>query len=692
MASKSQQPVHLVFKTHLDIGFTDYSHRVIDCYLNHFIPKAIALASSLEKREGDESFIWTTGSWVVDHALNQLKGEALKNFEEAILKGWLRWHGLPFTTHTELMDATLFRAGLGISKRLDRRFGLETKTAKMTDVPGHTIAIVPLMEEAGIEWMHLGINPASAVVEVPPIFRWQFDGAELMVAYQGKYGDDVITPSGERLHFALAGDNLGPPSEEEVLDLFSQTRTKFPGSKVRAGLMEDLLGPLKKEREELPVIYQEMGDTWIHGVGADPEKVARFRALSRLRSHHDGRYLEEEWRSVDAALLMIPEHTWGMDEKTHLRDYRHYTRADFEKALQFDLVDPSLNPPSCEAFGMFAQMGEAKEVLDNYDCRFSTFAKSWEEQRRYLEEAQDALPEALQKEAAKVCAKARNEDPFPEVFHIEMEETGVEIGDWTLILSPDGSLGLLAFEDQVLFKNKEGGLGKARYVLHDDLDIQHFHQTYNRNMERPEIRSWAEPDFGKPGLKEHGRPGGIWSPYLMSSRYVDGALEAILAFDPEPHQEGGAPERMRLMASLFKGDLLLDLSYWNKPANRMPEALWWDFPHQLKMAQWSMVKLGHEVDPLSVLMGGARHLHAVESIWAKGTQARWNWEMLDAPLIGWGEGKLLAFDREKPDMNKGFGVCLHNNVWGTNFPMWYQGNGRCRVRLSCEIVKNMITT
>ena len=248
MASKSQQPVHLVFKTHLDIGFTDYSHRVIDCYLNHFIPNAIALASSLEKREGDESFIWTTGSWVVDHALNQLKGEALKNFEEAILKGWLRWHGLPFTTHTELMDATLFRAGLGISKRLDRRFGLETKTAKMTDVPGHTIAIVPLMEEAGIEWMHLGINPASAVVEVPPIFRWQFDGAELMVAYQGKYGDDVITPSGERLHFALAGDNLGPPSEEEVLDLFSQTRTKFPGSKVRAGLMEDLLGPLKKER------------------------------------------------------------------------------------------------------------------------------------------------------------------------------------------------------------------------------------------------------------------------------------------------------------------------------------------------------------------------------------------------------------------------------------------------------------
>jgi len=124
----------------------------------------------------------------------------------------------------------------------------------------------------------------------------------------------------------------------------------------------------------------------------------------------------------------------------------------------------------------------------------------------------------------------------------------------------------------------------------------------------------------------------------------------------------------------------------------MPEALWWDFPHQLKMAHWSMVKLGHEVDPLSVLMGGARHLHAVESIWAKGTQARWNWEMLDAPLIGWGEGKLLAFDREKPDMNKGFGVCLHNNVWGTNFPMWYQGNGRCRVRLSCEIVKNMITT
>ena len=91
------------------------------------------------------------------------------------------------------MDAQLFRAGLGISEELDDRFGRTTTAAKMTDVPGHTRAMVPLLAEAGVTFLHLGVNPAWPVPDVPPVFRWRSpDGAEVVVAYQaGGYGGEL---------------------------------------------------------------------------------------------------------------------------------------------------------------------------------------------------------------------------------------------------------------------------------------------------------------------------------------------------------------------------------------------------------------------------------------------------------------------------------------------------------------------
>ena len=33
---------------------------------------------------------------------------------------------------------------------------------------------------------------------------------------------------------------------------------------------------------QFPVVEQEIGDSWIHGAGSDPHKIARFLALQRL--------------------------------------------------------------------------------------------------------------------------------------------------------------------------------------------------------------------------------------------------------------------------------------------------------------------------------------------------------------------------------------------------------------------------
>lgn len=136
--------VHVIFKTHLDIGYTYMAEHVIERYMKQFIPQALNLSEQLAQEDGNAKFVWTTGSWLIHKYLNTADADMRACMEEAIRQGRIAWHVLPLTTHTELMDVKLFDFGLSLSRELDRKFDKTTIAAKMTDVPGHTIAMVDL--------------------------------------------------------------------------------------------------------------------------------------------------------------------------------------------------------------------------------------------------------------------------------------------------------------------------------------------------------------------------------------------------------------------------------------------------------------------------------------------------------------------------------------------------------------------
>ena len=47
-------------------------------------------------------------------------------------------------------------------------------------------------------------------------------------------------------------------------------------------------------------------------------------------------------------------------------------------------------------------------------------------------------------------------------------------------------------------------------------------------------------------------------------------------------------------------------------------------------------------------------------------------------LVAPGEPSLLNFSNRQPPLQHGMHVNLYNNVWGTNFPMWYAEDARFR--------------
>ena len=126
------------------------------------------------------------------------------------------------------------------------------------------------------------------------------------------------------------------------------------------------------------------------------------------------------------------------------------------------------------------------------------------------------------------------------------------------------------------------------------------------------------------------------------------------------------------------GAVLLELQWFGKQANRLPEALWlgFDLPGAA-MRGWRMLKLGTWIGPLEVVRDGNRRLHAAQALEHTDGRSRLRIELLDAALVAPGEPSLLNFTNRQP-AGGAMHVNLYNNVWGTNFPMWSDDDARFR--------------
>ncbi|NOU88282.1 DUF5054 domain-containing protein [Paenibacillus sp. LMG 31460] len=693
--------VHVIFKTHLDIGFTDLAENVVNKYFELYIPKSIELAKQLKADGGPAQFVWTTGSWLIHEYLKQATEEQKLLMEQAIACGNIAWHGLPFTTHTELMDPALFVYGLSIAQKLNARYGKNTMTAKMTDVPGHTIGMVPYFAQFGIQYLHLGVNPASKVPNVPGIFVWKGkDGSEVVVNYASNYGNAVeIDGFDEVMVFAHTGDNCGPPSSDDIKAEFARLSEQYPGASIQASTMDQFAEKLLTLRDRFPVVYEEIGDTWIHGVGTDPLKVSQYRELLRLRDKwvNEGRLDPDSKEYADFCdqLILIPEHTWGLDEKKFLTDFKHYAVQEFRSAREADRITDEAVPDKYSYIGSFA-MHEFDSLSSELfstsweDRSFRFFESSWMEQRAYVWRAVNALPLDKRVEAKEAIQSLEPKNAWIQNGHELKSDETYDLGSFQVAFSADGSITMLNDRRGKIWADKEHHLGSFQYELFGLEDYNNWFETYT--VQRNTTYHWADADFGKPGMEfaeprpKHRRfTPSVKRIWTCSEENCD-VVQVHLEMPLESTQLYGAPREIRIDYRFYKSlnKIEVELSWFDKQANRLPEASWFSFAPKVDNPNlWKMDKLGALISPLEVVKDGNRNLHAVNSgVYYHGSDGKISIETLDAPLVAPGEKRLLQFDNSFVSLDGGMHFLLHNNVWGTNFPMWYEENTKFRFVIS----------
>jgi Domain of unknown function (DUF5054) len=659
----SVKRVLAMFKCHLDVGFVDTQANVIKKYFDVYFPRAIETAAAM-RRAGHDRYVWTTGSWLVYRYLEKAGKTGRQHMEQALAAGDLAWHAIPFTWQTELMDRSLIAGGLGFSRALDRRFHRTTTGAKMTDVPGHTRAIVGPLAEHGVKLLDIGVNSASTPPDVPPIFVWNdSNGHSVIVMYHlHEYGGVVKIPASDlAIDVEVRNDNAGPHTLEEIHNIYARLRKQFPNATVTASGLTAIANAVEPYRSHLPVFTREIGDTWIYGVPSDPLKVARYREVARLRDEWIAKHKFEAGDATDLALLgdflLEAEHTWGTDTKTWL-DFDHYTPRDLAGMLD--------RP------------------------KYQVVLSSWVEKRQDLFDGIAALPEPLRTEAAGRVRALTPTAPEPAGLKPHPAADAIETKHFTVALDPKtGAISRLRSRKTGRdWASPSRPLALFSYQTLSKADYDRFFAAYLKSK-----ADWAPKDFGKPNIERFGAQSRTWLAALTDCRHSSDAgghrIVAQLAIDDAQAAKAGVtawPKKMYLELLLPDAEPVVEVrfSWFGKAANRMPEALWLSFqPAVSDPRGWTLDKSGGAVSPFEVVTGGNRAMHAVlGGLRYHGPEGAFRIEPLDAPVVALGEKMPVYFTREQPDLAKGFHFSLFNNGWGTNYVQWFGEDMRFRFRIS----------
>jgi len=648
----SVKQVLVMFKCHLDVGFIDRQAAVIKKYFEQYFPQAIQIANIL-RQGGEERYVWTTGSWLVYEYLEQASAEERKRMEQAILEGDVAWHALPFTWQTELLNRSAITGAIGFSKSLDRRFGRKTTGAKMTDVPGHSRGIIGPLAENGVTFLDIGVNSASTPPDVPAAFIWRDpSGASVTMMYHRlAYGGVVRLPASNlAVAVEVRDDNSGPHTAAEIRKIYADLRRQFPEASIRASNLTEIANAVEPHKKALPVLTQEIGDTWIYGVSSDPVKLARYREVLRLRSEwiDDGKLRVGD--EVDLAFLakfaLAAEHTWGTDTKTWL-DFDHYT-------------------PDALA-----------QVLDQ--PRYETVTGSWIEKRADIDQGVATLPPALRVEAGERLAGLK---PIaPETSHLESHDasTPFETAHFTIGLDPatGGIARLRSNASNREWSSAEHPLASFSYQTLSKADYDRFLASYITVQ-----TDWAPKDFGKPNIEKFGAQSRTWTTKLTQCLSGEDQHDHRIVARLQIDDASGSAPAVTAWPTVLYLDLVLpksepaihiNLTWFGKRANRLPEAMWLTFNLIAPRPEnWMLSKVGGLVSPTEVVRGGNRHMHALSSGLAyQDEHGRFAIESLDAPLVALGEKSPIYFSNSQPDLSKGVHFSLFNNGWGTNYIQWF---------------------
>lgn len=733
------ETIYVVFKTHFDIGFTGLASEVIASYQGSMLESVLDTCGATSSKPEGHKYVWTMSSWPLKKSLEtrdaRMRERALRLIEE----GRIDWHALPFTIHTDFSGTEELIRGLGIGAGLDRAFGKKHIAAKMTDVPGHTRMLPSLLAKAGVKLLHLGCNACVKPPEVPPWFYWRGpDGGGVVTFYtKGGYGTGLLPPDGWEYPVWLAlmntADNEGPHSAGIIDEILDSIREKSPGTRVVVGSLDDFAEAFLACDPVLPVIDDDLADSWIHGVGTYPAEVSRLRFLRKalmnaegiisLRGISDDRTPEAGLESLPSAayenILLFDEHTWGLDTKITLSSLRTGRRV-YEKKLFLE---------------------------DKKTREYKRLEASWAEKAGYVKKAGEMVSEILERLSAAGGGDITVYNLLPWERDGEADVTGLAspgkaledhkgniypvyerdgrcsvrlkalppVGGrvYSLIKAAPGRLkgpGVSADARRTVLENSkilvaiDGGTGNITsfydkingrewavpgksfggytYDIHGKERIIRYLKDYALDLE-----DWYLADNGRVGYPWEDDRTYIPEACSIETDHSSGraAVRVTWKMPEESFSQYGNAAEAVMTVELEEDSGFADIAYElkNKAETPFVESGHFVFSLNALNPRYSIQKTGGVIDPAADIRYGANTSLYCCDRWMTVSDGGCGIAFFpkDTPLLSIGENRIYVYSGGYKPQKPVLYWNAFNNQWGTNFPQWIGGDFRYEFRI-----------
>ena len=548
---------------------------------------------------------------------------------------------------------------------------------------------------------------------------------DIVVAYHpygyGGYGlkDCAEAPNGVALCTEFRTDNTGPPSNvSEVMGILNSVKKEYPGAEVIASTFDAFFEEVQEVRQKLPTVSLEVGDTWVYGNPSDPLKMAQYRAIQRawikcLQSHEPRcQPSDPAIQNMTFFLLKAPEHTWGTpgisgwgggDDYNTSKFRRDLSNLTFMKAAASWAEQRIFNELAARAL----EVSDVSEVSDGSH----PLAKLVREELNMVENVEEPQTTKLKE--------------------IPLGSTVTFSSGTRIKLGSDGSIVSLQFRSEDL-ASPEAPFGGFSYQTFNDTEWKPFtyaswKQAVLNNLKQHEatrgmhsvtvffivflasitrISSLLYSIPSKAYLNDHQmqtgfcKPGSnnftesaTWRPtmhrlFVQNSSFSEFLL-AEMQMPQKPSSSYGAPSRIYLNISASTSGLDLTFTTIGKLPTMVAESSSISFVPR-EGSGWRLMKLGQEIDPEGVLDGGNQFTHGVwGGVSVRTAHGVLTLDSLDAinvnpiteeypvgnPLpASYMESTAKAgkgLSRLAAGSIKGMAVNLHNNLWNTNYPLYY---------------------
>jgi hypothetical protein len=345
--------VHLIHHTHLDIGYTHLQDEVERLQWQHLEDALRYGAASADYPEGAR-FVWhPEGLWAVESYLESHGPDESQRLREGIRRGWIHLDAMFANLLTGITSSEGLLHGLAAARRLSAWSGVPIESAMLSDIPGFTWGLVPVLALHGVKYLSIGPNFGHRIGlflddlgdrpfywESPSgnqrVLTW-VSGAgyatfhsglgyskitraldeESVFNYVDKLAESGYPYEMVQLRYNIGSDN-GPP-DPDLADAVRAWNERYLSPRL---VISDLSSAFREFEDRygatLPVYRGDLTGYWEDGAASSARETALVRQAAELLVQAEAlgailgatlprAEVYEAWRQV----LLFYEHTWG---------------------------------------------------------------------------------------------------------------------------------------------------------------------------------------------------------------------------------------------------------------------------------------------------------------------------------------------------------------------------------------------